>query len=74
MQDRTSGPAGVNSWAMVNANGTLLRGRNATGSSRLDKGNYEVDFNSDIREACSYTATVGSGQNLGNTLGALISS
>jgi len=44
--------------AVVDAGGTLARGRGATGTVHNDTGIYEVDFAKDVT-ACSYTATIG---------------
>jgi hypothetical protein len=45
------------SWAIVQANGTLVRGVNATSSAKLATGNYEVVFNRDVSQ-CAYQATI----------------
>lgn len=45
-------------WAIVLANGTLVRGVNATSASNLGSpGNYEVVFNRNVSQ-CAYQATV----------------
>ena len=44
--------------AVVDAGGTLARGRGATGTLHNDTGIYEVDFAKDVT-ACGYTATIG---------------
>jgi hypothetical protein len=44
--------------AVVDADGTLARGRGATGTVHTDTGIYEVDFKKDV-SACGYTATIG---------------
>jgi len=44
--------------AVVQADGTLVRGRNVATTSRLSAGSYEVIFDQDVA-ACAYTATVG---------------
>jgi hypothetical protein len=46
-------------WAVVNADGTLARGRGATSSDSLGvDGQYEVVFNRSVA-ACAYVATLG---------------
>jgi hypothetical protein len=45
-------------WAVIDANGTLVRGVSTTSSVRLGTGRYEVSFNKDVRQ-CAYTATIG---------------
>jgi hypothetical protein len=44
--------------AVVDADGTLERGRGATGIVHVNTGIYEVDFTKDVT-ACGYTATIG---------------
>lgn len=44
-------------WAIVAANGTFVRGVNATSSSRLGTGNYEVVFGRNVSQ-CAYQATI----------------
>ena len=44
--------------AVVNFDGTLARGRGATGVLHTDTGIYEVDFTKDV-SACGYTASIG---------------
>ena len=44
-------------WAIVQANGTLLRGVNATSATRVLPGNYEVVFNRNVAQ-CAYQATI----------------
>lgn len=50
---------GANRFAIVEWNGTLLRGKNAVSSSRVGSasGDYEVIFDRDITD-CAYTATI----------------
>jgi hypothetical protein len=50
--------------AVVNSDGSLARGLNATVASRANTGVYLVDFNHDIT-ACGYTATIGVSGNAG---------
>jgi hypothetical protein len=56
------------SWAIVAANGTLVRGVRATSSTRLAPGNYEVVFNRNVSE-CVYQATI-SDSTSGSEIGA----
>lgn len=44
-------------WAIVQANGTLVRGVNATSSAKLGTGNYEVIFNRNVSQ-CAYQAMI----------------
>jgi hypothetical protein len=53
-------------WAVVAANGTLVRSARAQSSSKLAAGNYEVIFNRDVSK-CAYAATIND-----STLGAEI--
>jgi len=45
-------------WAVVETNGTLVRGRNVVRSKRLAAGQYEVVFTDDVSDAV-YVATIG---------------
>ena len=55
----TPPPAGAQSgWAVVANDGTLVRGKNATGVIHLNTGVYEVDFTTSIAK-CSFTGTIG---------------
>jgi hypothetical protein len=45
-------------WAVVDANGNLVRDLGANVSSRLNVGVYEVRFNRDVT-GCAYVATIG---------------
>src|ERR1700739_3068865 len=45
-------------WAVVQSDGTLVRGGNTTGAIHLDPGVYEVDFGHSVKK-CVYTATIG---------------
>jgi len=45
-------------WAVVETNGTLVRGRNAVSSKRLATGQYEVFFTGDVSRGV-YVATIG---------------
>ena len=45
-------------YAVVDADGTLARGRGAVSATNLGAGAYIVTFSKNVR-ACSYTATVG---------------
>jgi hypothetical protein len=44
--------------AVVDSDGTLARGRGATGVLHNNTGIYEVDFTKDV-SACGYTASIG---------------
>lgn len=44
--------------AVVNSDGTRVRGRGSTSSNLVNSGEYDVTFNRDI-SACTYTATLG---------------
>ena len=46
-------------YAVVNAGGQLVRGRDVSSVARTGDGRYQVIFNADIR-GCAYFATVGS--------------
>ena len=46
-------------YAVVNANGQVVRGRDISSVARTGDGRYQVIFNADIR-GCAYFATVGS--------------
>ena len=54
-------------YAVVNANGTLARGRNAVSATRLGTGAYEVVFRKDVRK-CAYLATIGLSGSAGASL------
>ena len=59
--DRTEGiqaRLGAKRFAVVEANGVLVRGRNAWSANQVAGGTYEVFFDRDIR-GCSYDATIG---------------
>ena len=43
-------------WAVVNADGTLLRGTTGATSQRINAGNYRVNFGQDLNQ-CSWTGT-----------------
>ena len=45
-------------WAVVDANGNLVRGKGAVKSERIATGFYRVTFNRNVR-ACAYIASVG---------------
>jgi hypothetical protein len=53
-----AGGNGPSCTAVVDADGTLERGLNATGVIHSDLGIYEVDFTKDVT-ACNWTATIG---------------
>lgn len=53
-------------WAVVGANGTLVRSARAQSSEKLATGNYDVIFNRDVSK-CAYAATIND-----STLGAEI--
>jgi hypothetical protein len=42
-------------WAVVNTDGTLVRGSSGVTSLRINAGNYRVDFGTDVSQ-CSWTA------------------
>jgi hypothetical protein len=47
--------------AVVDSNGTLVRGIAVTGASHIDTGIYTVTFNNaDVPSACAWTASIGS--------------
>jgi hypothetical protein len=46
------------SFAVVNASGTLMRGRNAVSVTRFGPGRYDVNFNHNLL-TCSWVATIG---------------
>ena len=53
--------AGLDTWAVVNADGALVRGKGFAGgdpASHAADGVYNVVFNRDVR-ACGYVATLG---------------
>jgi hypothetical protein len=50
--------------AVVNFDGTLARGRGATGAFHDGPGVYDVDFTRDV-SACAYTASIGEAGSLG---------
>jgi hypothetical protein len=50
--------AGGSRFAVVNANGQAVRGRDISSVARTSEGRYQVIFNGDIRN-CAYFATVG---------------
>jgi hypothetical protein len=54
-------------YAVVNANGTLARGRRAVSATRLGTGAYEVIFRKDVRK-CAYVATIGLSGSAGSSL------
>jgi hypothetical protein len=45
-------------WAIIERDGTLVRGRNVLRTCRLAQGQYEVFFTGDVREGV-YVATIG---------------
>ncbi|NOT61197.1 MAG: hypothetical protein HOP19_13340 [Acidobacteria bacterium] len=45
-------------WAVVETNGTLVRGRNVVSVQRLSQGQYEVIFSDDVSQGI-YVATIG---------------
>ena len=47
-------------WAVVEADGTLVRSKGVTDHSKIDTGRYEIDFNRDISN-CAYTVTLWQG-------------
>jgi hypothetical protein len=53
-------PAGSISYtAVVAANGTLVRGKGATGAQSFGAGSYQVDFVTDVT-SCAHVVTIGS--------------
>jgi hypothetical protein len=54
-------------YAVVNANGTLARGRRAVSATRLATGAYEVIFRKDVRK-CAFLATIGLSGSAGSSL------
>ena len=53
--------AGVDTWAVVNSDGVLVRGRGLVAgdpAGRVSPGIYQVVFNRDVR-GCGYVATIG---------------
>jgi hypothetical protein len=54
-------------YAVVNANGTLARGRKAVSATRLGVGAYEVVFRKDVRK-CAYLGTIGLSGSAGSSL------
>ena len=50
--------AGASRFAVVNAGGQAVRGRDVSSAARTSEGRYQVIFNGDVRN-CSYFATVG---------------
>lgn len=54
----TKGASNISGWAVVEADGSLARGSNAKGSSKVADGSYEVNFNSKLK-SCVFNATLG---------------
>ena len=54
-------------YAVVEANGTLARGRRAVSAARLATGAYEVVFRRDVRKS-AYIATIGLSGSVGSSL------
>jgi hypothetical protein len=52
--------------AVVDSDGTLARGLNATGATHLQTGVYEVAFSKDV-SGCGYTATIGLSGSVGSS-------
>ena len=50
--------AGASRFAVVNAGGQAVRGRDVSSAARTSEGRYQVIFNGDVRN-CAYYATVG---------------
>jgi hypothetical protein len=50
--------AGASRFAVVNAGGQAVRGRDVSSAARTSEGRYQVIFNGDVRN-CAYFATVG---------------
>ena len=47
-------------WAVVEADGTVVRSKGVTDHKKIDSGRYEIDFNRNISE-CAYTVTLSMG-------------
>ena len=59
MQDTVPSTPGVSGWAVVNSDGSLARGHNATSVIHTSGDSfYKVRFNSNVRR-CEYNATIG---------------
>lgn len=43
-------------WALINTNGTIIRSRGAVAATRINAGNYRVDFGRNLNE-CGFTGT-----------------
>lgn len=52
------GPPSVAGWAVVSANGKIVRGSGAVKAKRTSKGRYKVTFNQAVNN-CGYKATIG---------------
>jgi hypothetical protein len=65
------GPPATKLWAVVLADGSLVRSSGATASSRITDGEYRVDFNQNVT-ACAYLATIGNPQAGGPPPGAIV--
>ena len=65
--DRSDDDDGGTRYAVVNANGTLARGRKAVAATRLATGAYEVVFHRDVRK-CAYVGTIGLSGSAGSSL------
>lgn len=50
-------PSTAGGWAVVTKGGKLDRNKNATKASRMGTGQYEVDFNANVRQ-CAFTGTI----------------
>ena len=50
--------AGASRFAVVNAGGQAVRGRDVSSAARTSEGRYQVIFSGDVRN-CAYYATVG---------------
>ena len=50
--------AGASRFAVLNAGGQAVRGRDVSSAARTSEGRYQVIFNGDVRN-CAYYATVG---------------
>ena len=65
--ERSDDDDGGTLFAVVDANGTLARGRRAVSATRLGTGAYEVVFRRDVRR-CAYVATIGLSGSAGSSL------
>jgi hypothetical protein len=50
-------PSTAGGWALVTKGGKLDRNKNATKANHIGAGQYEIDFNADVRQ-CGFTGTI----------------